>query len=45
MGCAEGESGFATWAKVSFEGVPDAGMGLGQVILKRSYTIVSTRSP
>lgn len=44
MGCAEGEGRFAAWTEVGFEGVPDAGMGLRQVILKCSYTIVSTGS-
>lgn len=39
VGCAEGEGGLAAWAKVGFEGVPDAGVGLGQVVLKRTYTM------
>lgn len=44
MGCAEGESGLAAGAKVGFERVPDAGVSLGQVVLKRTYTVVSMGS-
>lgn len=41
MGCAQGEGGLATGAEVGFEGVPDACVGLGQVVLKRTCCVVS----
>ena len=42
VGGAEREGGLAAGAEVSLERVPDAGVGLGQVVLKRSYVVVST---
>jgi hypothetical protein len=43
VGCAQGKGGLAEGAKVGFEGAPDAGVGLRQVVLKRTYTVVRTK--
>lgn len=42
MGSAEGERGLAAGAEVGFEGVPNAGVSLRQVVLKRTCIVVRT---
>jgi hypothetical protein len=41
VGSAERERGLATRAEVGLERVPDAGVGLRQVVLKCAYVVVS----
>ena len=43
VGCAQGEGGLAEGAKVGFEGVPDAGVVLRKVVLRRTCTVVRTK--
>ena len=38
--CAEGEGGFTTRSKVGFECVPNAGVGLGEVVFQYALSVL-----